>query len=280
MPIPTFTHPSLTLLFLSCPVLSSPLQVYAEHCLKKAASIQFGKSGDTEGMTGASVELKGVCTDGEDSILVGSGDGTITVLKVAGDTLTITKAFSSSEHTSAINCLCLDPVSGQLISGDDTGKLVFWQGSVGGGFTVLRAIKGEGFPCNSLQAGHGFLVAAFSTGAVHLHSLSKPGTAAASSPLKRIEINAHSRSVSAVDIHPKQRMFATCGEDSFVTVWSLPAASQGTHDMQVSSVKNLLVTSPGTAINTGVKFLGTDHSLIGVTSYDSRFLTVLKTPSL
>lgn len=51
-------------------------------------------------------------------------------------------------------------------------------------------------PGTSIQIGHGLVVAAFSTGHLRIYSLSKQSLI--------VEIAAHARSISAIDIHPKE----------------------------------------------------------------------------
>jgi len=106
----------------------------------------------------------------------------------------------------------------------------------------------------------------------------------------QVEIAAHARSISAIDIHPtlpmvcllppirlviRLRQVAACSEDTFLSVWSLPTSSNsqvcslpslGFSQPLSVQVKNLSLVSTNTSLLTGVRFCGKDRSLIAVRS--------------
>lgn len=56
----------------------------------------------------------------------------------------------------------------------------------------------------------------------------------------KLEIQAHSRMLCAMDVHPSQPLFATAAEDATFAVWSL---SEDSHKVGTQILQHILLTA-------------------------------------
>ncbi len=85
----------------------------------------------------------------------------------------------------------------------------------------------------------------------------------------RVQIAAHLRWITAMDMHPSHDMVATVAEDATLAVWQLPSASS-------PKVQCLLSTCWMHASLTGVSFCGTGSNDVAVVAMDLEELRVFK----
>ena len=86
------------------------------------------------------------------------------------------------------------------------------------------------------------------------------------------EIVAHSRWLTAMDIHPTKDIVATVAEDGTIAVWSLPLRP-GSSDKAAC----LLSANWMHAMPTGVAFCGPSDSDVAVVALDNEELRVYRT---
>ncbi|GBF91359.1 hypothetical protein Rsub_04099 [Raphidocelis subcapitata] len=108
---------------------------------------------------------------------------------------------------------------GELISADDGGRVVVWArraagGGGGGDYVAAATLEDGGAAAAGVGVRRGLVVVARVDGAVRIYGL-RDGRL-------RCEIVAHSRWLSALDLHPRRDAFATAAEDCTVSAWTLP----------------------------------------------------------
>jgi WD40 repeat protein len=198
--------------------------------------------------------LRGIATDGDSMLFVGCGTGEVLVFKVTdGD---INEQGTLSYHESPVSACAF--ADGVLATGDESGAIALWKEG-----DRVKGFSGNGHLCTSLAAGNGYVAAGFSTGHLRLYNVDEQQL--------HVEITAHTRTVSAVCMHPNRPLVGVCSEDTFVGIWSLP-------DGQTSGVKNVLQTSPSPFLITGCQFMGSDFEKLGCTAYDSRYISMVNIP--
>ena len=155
---------------------------------------------------------------------------------------------------------------GTLISGDDSGQLLFWAAPTGDAVSGSKVVKlpGSNAPVNCLSLGQGVLAAAFTSGHVRLYDVNKRQLT--------VEIAAHTRAINALEIHATRPLLLAASEDTFVSVWTIPTAA-------APNVQSLMAESPALGLLTGCRFGGGPNQEPFVTSvYDSRSLALMHTP--
>jgi WD40 repeat protein len=93
------------------------------------------------------------------------------------------------------------------------------------------------------------------------------------------ELQAHSRFLSAMDLHPWRDVFATVAEDSTVGVWALPKESGGGGGEPAGAgagvvVRSLFATCWRDGMLTGVAFCGDRGDSLAVCAHDEVELCV------
>lgn len=148
-----------------------------------------------------------------------------------------------------------------MVAGNELGDLFVFSRSGGGIFEQVWEFPGNGFPCTSLGVQGDVIVAAYCTGHIRLFRSSIHEMA--------IEIAAHARIINAIKIHPNLNMFASCGDDQFLNVWSLPDfTSVSSRDAELLCSERI----PNRML-TGVSYFSDDR--VGVVSYDEDDLIIL-----
>ncbi|XP_057620287.1 WD repeat-containing protein 54 isoform X1 [Chionomys nivalis] len=107
----------------------------------------------------------------------------------------------------------LSPQDGvaDMVTADDSGVLCVWRsGTV---FTLLTRIPGFGVPCPSVQLWQGIVAAGYGDGQVRLYD--------ATTGALHVQISAHARTVTALDLAPEVGKLLSAAEDTFVHIWKL-----------------------------------------------------------
>lgn len=113
-------------------------------------------------------------------------------------------------------------------------------------------------PCVSLAVRKGFVIAGGMDGCVRIYNL-KTGQL-------RHELVAHSRWLSAMDIHPSRDNIVTAAQDCTVGVWQLPiAGAKAACLMSACSLHDVL---------TGVTFCGEENDDVAAVAYDADALVL------
>ena len=170
-----------------------------------------------------------------------------------------------------------------------------------GSFTSLLCVVvafvclGRSDPCTSVVAKDGYAVASFTTGHIRLYDLTSKSLA--------VEIAAHARCITALDMHPSLDMVCGCGcgcgavavsvivalccttspvpvhrrfqfvavsEGASLSLWSVPGADKGATEVELLFTKTI-----DDQMLTGVQFLKTSTPHIVTSAYDVTTLSVL-----
>jgi WD40 repeat protein len=218
------------------------------------------------------LHLRGIASDGKETLFVGSGGGDILVLTLTKAKLALNKLIPASAEGhldgpqgGGVSALTYASATSALVSGDDWGNICFWPAATADSIGAKPAarVEGKGSPVNVLASGQGIIGAGFASGHVRMLDPSKRALL--------VEIAAHTRSINALDIHASKPLLLAAAEDTFVTVWSIPSSSN-------PSVKSLSAESPALGLLTGARFGGQNQELIVTTIYDSRSLALMHTP--
>ncbi|XP_076372673.1 WD repeat-containing protein 54-like isoform X1 [Tachypleus tridentatus] len=152
---------------------------------------------------------KGIAACGQNLLCVGTHDGSILIFSMPTESNTLNNVDKVHYHPAAISDLC---GQGQnLISGDDQGNLVVWEGS-----TTLKKVKElESFqsPATSIACWKELVMVGYGSGHIRLFNITTGN--------KTAEITAHASWITAVDIALESGLAISVSEDSFVRVWQL-----------------------------------------------------------
>lgn len=190
-------------------------------------------------------------SDESNRIFVGTSTGR---LLCATGTSPVALASSFPAHASAV--CCVDVLAGVVASSCDSGEVCLWDA---GTFKALAAFPGGGYPCTSVKLKDTYVVTAFSTGHLRIFEIS--------SATMVVEVTAHSRCITALDVHPVQDTFVTVGEDAVVSVWTLPERSSGSYHLEL--IKSQVVEDH---LFTGVQFF---KSALLACSYDNNVMALI-----
>ncbi|EFJ46699.1 hypothetical protein VOLCADRAFT_118068 [Volvox carteri f. nagariensis] len=142
-----------------------------------------------------------------------------------------------------------------LVTCDEAGGIAVWLAERIGkqGFSLVTAVPPTGQPAVSVAVRRDLVVAARLDGAVQLYGL-RDGKL-------RADLGAHSRFISAMDIHPTKDIIATVSEDCSLGVWGLPIGG--------AKAECLLSVCWMHAMLTGVAFCGANSDDVAVVAYDT-----------
>ncbi|PNW71180.1 hypothetical protein CHLRE_16g694402v5 [Chlamydomonas reinhardtii] len=149
-----------------------------------------------------------------------------------------------------------------LVTCDEDGGVAVWEaGNTGpGGCQLVTSVAPTGVPVVSVAVRRDIVVAARLDGAVQLYGL-RDGKL-------RADLGAHSRFISAMDIHPTKDIIATVSEDCSLGVWALPIGG--------AKADCLLSVCWMHAALTGVAFCGAAGDDVAVVAYDTDEVHVYK----
>jgi WD40 repeat protein len=227
---------------------SGLVQVYDELGTRLQTSYKFSNKSPKD------LTLRGIASDGDQKLWVGTGSGKILMLEVSKSTSTMKLLQTLSEHSEPVTDLTF--ANNTLVSGDEHGDIIFWSSK---GKCMKKLDSTGAHPVTSLCSGHGYAVAGFSTGHIRMYNLDDN--------ILQCEVATHTRCVTAVCMHPTEPVVGSCSEDTFVSVWSLPTDSR-------SGVQSLLHISPSPFLITGVQFVA-NGDYIACTAYDSRYISLM-----
>lgn len=149
-------------------------------------------------------------------ICVGTWSGRILVFDIPAKGPNIVLNEELAGHQTPITDIATERAQGQdgvadMVTADDSGVLCVWRS--GPEFTLLTRIPGFGVPCPSVQLWQGIVAAGYGNGQVRLYDA---GTGAL-----HIQISAHARTISALDLAPEVGKLLSAAEDTFVHIWKL-----------------------------------------------------------
>lgn len=198
--------------------------------------------------------------DDNHMLAVGSSSGHVFLLEGSG--FKFRHADTLKEHTDPITDLTSDMdcrktergvTDRSLVSADETGKIIVWEAkSARQILPVAKLENPDRAPCVGIKMRGDRLVAAYDSGILRFYQLSQQW--------KWMEVNAHSRFISSLTLHPTQDVLATAAEDSTLAVFTLPAPGQKTNQLMSLSWPDAMIT--------GIAFCGRNGSNVAAVAYD------------
>ncbi len=213
-----------------------------------------------DGLTRQNEEFRGLTGGGKLNLLyVGSNSGKIHVFEVSRNGGKF--SFHSTVSTwSDFPITCIISNDKYLLVSNELGEIF--------GFDIMDLCNnpfkflGKNFPCNSLLVREETLIAAFSTGHIRVFNLLEKELS--------IELTAHSRSICCLTAHPVDEVFASCGEDEQVHIWSWPKNLVGLG----YTIELLSSFKQDNTIFVGMSFQKDD--ILGIACYDQCELKILR----
>ncbi|XP_016278868.1 WD repeat-containing protein 54 isoform X1 [Monodelphis domestica] len=201
---------------------------------------------------------RGIAASGH-YICVGTWSGRVLVFDVPAKGPNIMLSEELNEHRVPVTDIAAEPAQGQdcvadVVTADDSGLLCVWKS--GPEFKLLTRISGFGIPCPSVQLWQGSVAAGFGDGQIRIFE--------ASSGALHVQINAHARSISALDLAPEAGKLLSGAEDSFVHIWKL-SRNPDSGCIEVEHCHAECVTD---TLVCGARFCDPKGSSFAVTGYD------------
>jgi len=180
----------------------------------------------------------------------GTSDGSLVIchLDVSRKSLSIERTI----HGHRRSICSLASSTSYFASGDERGQVSIWSAECD---DLLCEFPSMGNPCSSLFVRSNLALAAYASGVIRVYDISKARIS--------VEIDAHCRSLNAMDIHPTLNIIATVAEDGYLNVWELPSQSR-------SEIRLISSEQAPNQLFTGVAFTQGKVSKIATTSYDNR----------
>jgi WD40 repeat protein len=169
---------------------------------------------------------RGIASFDHGFLCSGNSQGFISVFRVPtrdGNNI----EFGDSIETKAIAISALSASSRLLVAGNDNGDIYGFDPH--NAFDRVCRCVGLGYPCTSIATREDSIIASFSSGHIRTYRASLSEIA--------IELTAHGRAIYALALHPSLDIIASCGEDQYMNVWSVPDFSS-----QASSEMDLLAS--------------------------------------
>ncbi|XP_020861146.1 WD repeat-containing protein 54 isoform X1 [Phascolarctos cinereus] len=201
---------------------------------------------------------RGIAASGH-YIFVGTWSGRVLVFDVPAKGPNIVLSEELDEHRVPITDIAAEPAQGQdcvadVVTADDSGLLCVWKS--GPEFKLLTRISGFGSPCPSVRLWQGTVAAGYGDGQIRVFE--------ASSGALHVQINAHARGVSALDLAPEAGKLLSGAEDSFVHIWKL-SRNPDSGCIEVEHCHAECVTDTQVC---GARFCDPRGSSFAVTGYD------------
>ncbi|XP_052030045.1 WD repeat-containing protein 54 isoform X1 [Apodemus sylvaticus] len=192
-------------------------------------------------------------------ICVGTWSGRVLVFDIPAKGPNIVLSEELAGHQTPITDIATERAQGQdgvadMVTADDSGVLCVWRS--GPEFTLLTRIPGFGVPCPSVQLWQGIVAAGYGNGQVRLYD--------ASTGALHIQINAHARTVSALDLAPEVGKLLSAAEDTFVHIWKLNRNPES-GSIEVEHCHGECVSDTQVC---GARFCDPSGSSFAVTGYD------------
>lgn len=205
--------------------------------------------------------MRGIAGIPDGFIAIGTSAGAVHVLGVpvrSGEEISLLDTLLTKEHPIS----SMAATSRALVSGNDNGDIFVFDPA--GGFEMISRFAGNGVPVTSLCTRDDAVIAAYASGHMRVYRMSANEMS--------IEITAHTRSITALTLHPELQLVASCSEDQHLHVWSCPDFTSVSKDMDLlysGYVENRKLT--------GVAFMADEK--IGVVAYDEDDITVFERTS-
>eukprot|EP01006_Ploeotia_vitrea_P059607 TRINITY_DN7334_c0_g1_i1.p2 TRINITY_DN7334_c0_g1~~TRINITY_DN7334_c0_g1_i1.p2 ORF type:complete len:367 (-),score=164.15 TRINITY_DN7334_c0_g1_i1:73-1173(-) len=252
------------------------VHMYDEAGLKLLNYFQLPKPEDSSQPTR---RMHGIASDGVSRLIVGSSTGELYVFTAQQGQISLDRTLSSV-HKTPVYCISTsadfvsegvggdegggaaegegEAKSNVFCSVDDEGQVAVWDLATLECKHVFRDKNKQ--PAYTLAVFGNWCIVGTSTGHVRFYNLAKN--------FLQMEVAAHSRLISAMDIDAAKRTLVTASEDTWVNVFRLPSKAS-------PKIESLLSKRVPSCILTGVALCGKDKSLIGMTAYDTRYLRVM-----
>lgn len=171
--------------------------------------------GTGEASPAQAVFARGIAASGH-FICVGTWSGQVLVFDIPAKGPNIILSEELAEHQAPITDIAAETAQGQdcladMVTADDSGLLCVWRS--GPEFKLLTRIPGFGVPCPSVRLWQGAVAAGYGDGQVRLYE--------AATGALHVQISAHARAISALDLAPKTGKLLSAAEDTFVHIWQL-----------------------------------------------------------
>ncbi|XP_012307600.1 WD repeat-containing protein 54 isoform X3 [Aotus nancymaae] len=204
------------------------------------------------------VFARGIAASGH-FICVGTWSGRVLVFDIPAKGPNIVLSEELAGHQTPITDIATEPAQGQdcvadMVTADDSGLLCVWRSEPV--FTLLTCIPGFGVPCPSVQLWQGIIAAGYGNGQVHLYE--------ATTGNLHVQINAHARAISALDLAPDVGKLLSAAEDTFVHIWKLSRSPESSY-IEVEHCHGECVSDTQVC---GARFCDSSGSSFAVTGYD------------
>ncbi|KAK2168720.1 hypothetical protein NP493_1222g00053 [Ridgeia piscesae] len=196
---------------------------------------------------------RGICAVLSDYICVGNHKGEIIVLHIPARGSNITVSETLTGNSAAICDLASE--NEKMVSCDDLGTVIVWK--VGDTCQQLLKINGPGYPCSAVSIWNDLIVAGYSSGHMRVFN--------ASTGRLHIEIAAHARWITAIDIAKKVGEVISVAEDTFLHIWQLKPGPEPEIEHKFSDCVSDVQLQ-------GASFISEDGRAFAVTGYDNNEL--------
>ena len=196
---------------------------------------------------------------GQPFLVVGNSHGKVLMLHHKRSRIGVEEQLGS--HRNAITCLDASPI--YLVSADEFGSIKVHEIATR---QVVMSYASAGACCTTVLIRGEVVSAGFVNGVIRVYHLRADTI--------RVEINAHARAISSMDIHPFENLVVSGGEDCYLNVWEIEENKQAS---PLSSCRVNLVQSVHLedSVITGCAFAKGGSHAIAVASYDSKTISIL-----
>lgn len=192
-------------------------------------------------------------------LLVGSSLGEVLLFHHKGSRIGIEDRLTP--HRNPITCLATSTL--YLASADDFGGVKVHDLTTR---EVLMSYASSGAGCAALIIRGEMVVAGFVNGVIRIYYVLMDGV--------KIEIAAHARAVTSLDIHPFDNLMVSGGEDCYINIWEIEQSKNrdARQPCRASLVQSVQLED---SVVTGCAFAKGGSSAIAVASYDSKSISIL-----
>lgn len=145
---------------------------------------------------------------------MGTSEGNIIVLYVPPTGSEVVFSRQLQGHSAPITAIC-SCGRNQVASSDESGMIIVWSNPVISAESRLVINEPGGFPCLCVCHWKSLLVVGFSNGVIRLYSVDNGH--------KKVEIAAHGRTITALDVAQDSGLLLSVSEDCTASVWALPS---------------------------------------------------------
>ncbi|XP_069779485.1 WD repeat-containing protein 54 [Narcine bancroftii] len=205
------------------------------------------------------IVARGTAGGGGEKVTVGSSMGSIFTFNIPSKGTNVTVSGVLEEHRDPITEIACDSSENKecvadLVTADDSGLLCIWKS--GEDFKLIHKISSFRVTCSSVRMWNGIIAAGYGSGQIQIYD--------AATAAVHVEVNAHARWISTLDIAPGSGKLLSGAEDSFVSIWRLFRNSES-RAIEVEHLHTECVTDIQIC---GGKFCDPEGSAFAVTGYD------------